>query len=301
MSQGRTSKNSSSQSIRDSPVLVDSPRGLSKQACSSCKNSVLSSQKALMCDFCEMWSHFDCDDRMSPKLYAEIQRSPTDAILYICKPCKATNFKASMASNKQAQINEIALGNIETKIDKIQEIVSNSIQMQFGNLQKSYAEAVAKIETNSTEQASQIRAEISSIRTEMTNESRSKNLIIFGMTEDQDTTLDESVAKVSTFLKECNLKHETSKTNTTRLGQKKEGKFRPIRLTLSSEPQKWEFLTRINNQKVKGVFARLDLNKKEQEADFLLRKELRETKANNPGKIFKIVKGKVTRVGDLDQ
>jgi len=54
-----------------------------------------------------------------------------------------------------------------------------------------------------------------------------------------------------------------------------------MRLTLASEVQKWEFLKRINAQKIEGVFARLDLNKEEQEKDFQLRSELREMRQKN--------------------
>lgn len=295
----RPTRTSSSQSICDSAVSSPKNSSLSRQACSSCKKSVLSNQKALMCDFCDVWCHLDCDDRMPVKMYTEMQRNPSDALLYICKTCKQRDFRANLDIKELTQFNEDALNHIETKVDKIHELVTNSIEMQLGTLQKSYADAVAKIETSSTKQTSQIRAEISSIRTEMTSESRSKNLIIFGMSEDKDTTLEESVTKVTELLKSCNLKHETSKANTTRLGQKKEDKYRPIRLALSSEAQKWEFLRRINDQRVGGVFARLDLNKKEQEADFLLRKELKETKQSNPGIKFKIIKGKVTKVGEL--
>ena len=69
-----------------------------------------------------------------------------------------------------------------------------------------------------------------------------------------------------------------------------------MRLTLASEVQKWEFLKRINAQKIEGVFARLDLNKEEQEKDFQLRSELRELRQKNPENKYKITSGKIIKV-----
>ena len=52
----------------------------------------------------------------------------------------------------------------------------------------------------------------------------------------------------------------------------------------------------VNSLKSKSFFARLDLNKEEQERDFLLRKQLSETYKLNTGKVYKIQKGKIVEV-----
>ena len=58
---------------------------VTKSTCiAGCAKYVTPAHKAFMCDFCEEWCHLECDDRITPKLYVEMNRSPSEAFLYIC-------------------------------------------------------------------------------------------------------------------------------------------------------------------------------------------------------------------------
>ena len=124
---------------------------------------------------------------------------------------------------------------------------------------------------------------------------RAKNLIVFGMAE-QDS-LENAVYNLNCFLRhECHIDLELKTTAITRLGPVVQGKNRPIRVTMEDEGKKWEILKRINAARVKGVFARLDLNKEERVRDFALRKELKEMREADPVHAYKIVKNKVVKI-----
>lgn len=71
---------------------------------------------------------------------------------------------------------------------------------------------------------------------------------------------------------------------------------RPVKLCLSFESDKWEFLRRFNAQKPGGAFARLDLAKEQQQKDFLLRKELRDARQKDEQGTYKIVEEKVQKL-----
>jgi hypothetical protein len=138
---------------------------------------------------------------------------------------------------------------------------------------------------------------LKNITAELTSEVRAKNLIIFGL-EEKETTLDDTADSLGETLKNCGLACDNLGSSISRLGPKKEGKTRPVRLRLSSESQKWEFLRRINGKRLQGVFARLDLNREEQESDFLLRQELRKRRQDNPCQRYIIRNKQVIQVNN---
>lgn len=127
-------------------------------------------------------------------------------------------------------------------------------------------------------------------------EFRAKNVVLFGVNEFESREgWTEQVDKIIT---DCHIDLKLDSRNSYRLGKYDPSKHterpRPVRICTISETQMWELLSRINQLKLPGIFARRDLSKQEQEQDFRLRKELKETKIQNPTLKYKIKKGKIT-------
>jgi hypothetical protein len=138
----------------------------------------------------------------------------------------------------------------------------------------------------------QVVKHINSIKTELQAENRSKNMVIFGLPQDDKPVNDV----VSDLFSECSLSFEKYGPSCIALGSRQGTKPRPIKVTFQTEADKWEALKVINREKPTGVFARLDLNREEQEQDFRLRQELKKVRAENPEGTYKIYKGKITQV-----
>lgn len=263
--------------------------------CGKCRDAIVDSHElsSIQCESCSKWHHLGC---------ANLEESDMTTL----KKCGIHWFCESCDSLFSGIDNKMRL--LEEKIDKV---LSH---------ERSYAQVVSKIESNATfikqleSTTTMINDHLGStksamdnhfknqekqmhtIRSDLSKETRAKNLILFGVAEQSDTTLEQSMESVSELLRSCSLKHSVSKDNLTRLGQKKEDKPRPIRLSLSSQSEKWEFLKRINAQRVRGIFARCDLDKEERKKDFLLRQELKTKRLENPSQKFKIYKNRVMKI-----
>jgi hypothetical protein len=80
-----------------------------------------------------------------------------------------------------------------------------------------------------------------------------------------------------------------------RLGKPDTGKTRPIKVVLSSEIRKWEFLRQINNIKPDSVFATNDLNKEDREKDFNAIQRLKQIRQEDSTGIYRIKNFKITK------
>lgn len=146
-------------------------------------------------------------------------------------------------------------------------------------------------------------AEKTAIKSEQENkEMRDKNLIVFGVTE--SNTKEETVHKIQDLLKKCHLStnieqhyvHRLGRVDSKKANNQNGAKPRPIKICTNSNETKWDILKRINDLKEQGIFAKPDLTKKEQEADFRLRQELKQKREDNPSHTFKIQKSKVVQI-----
>jgi hypothetical protein len=112
----------------------------------------------------------------------------------------------------------------------------------------------------------------------------------FGLLQDDKPANDV----VSDLFSECSLSFEKYRPSCIALGSRQGTKPRPIKVTFQTEADKWEALKVINREKPTGVFARLDLNREEQEQDFRLRQELKKVRAEN-----QMARTKYTRIRSL--
>jgi hypothetical protein len=194
-----------------------------------------------------------------------------------------------------------------------------AVEIKFDNFTKvhdsetrSYADVVSKIDSSvqtsktlqeqiskqitilKTEQG-QVIKQVSSLKSDLQADNRSKNVVIFGLPENTENSLVDSVIDL---MNDCSMKISVDKSSCFRLGQKTSSKSRPVKLILSSEAEKWEVLRRINSIKPTGIFARKDLSKEEQEADFALRQELKGIREKDPLNQYKIIRNKITKVNN---
>ena len=142
-------------------------------------------------------------------------------------------------------------------------------------------------------------SQLNSLKDDIKTETRSKNLIVFGVKESNEDVSghETSIEQVSNVLKACRFLCDLTKNHVYRLGKKtSNGKPRPIKICLPSEADKWELIKRINREKPDGVFARLDLTREEQDQDFQLRLRLREAREADTKNKYKIVKGKIVQI-----
>lgn len=302
MPTGRTSSRGSvSQNGRDSPC--NSPcsgnGSVAKSVClAGCRTSVLPSQKALLCDFCDLWCHLECDDRVSAKLYAEMHRSQSDAVLYVCKTCRNTNFKSSAAATKLAHNEDTLLeiktmvANIEKKVNHQEQTIASFDEKILGVQTNSFAEVV-----KSTQQINEIAKRVENTVNKQEVQNRKVNAIVFNVKEDHSDSVE---TLMNGLLDELSL--DKTFQSAMRLGGKPQdsSKYnRPIKVSFPSEEDKWTFLRRLNSIKPGGVFGKLDLTQEERKTERALVDKLKAIRQQSQEKTFKIKNWEVVEV--LDQ
>lgn len=240
--------------------------------------------QAVACDVCNRWYHLECTDLTK----SDIKTVSKPSVKWHCHSC--CDVLGSF---------DHRLSSLEKRLDE--QFTSQSKHIE--SFKQSWADVALKLDSNKSffeKQVTTIKTDIkTNIEKEKSREFRSKNVILFGIKEDENTKFDDMVDEVQSILGKCHLPPiEQPRENVYRLGSRSPDKNRPIRLRLSSESQKWDYLRRINQNRIPGVFARLDLDRDEQEQDFRLRKELKEKRREDPGSHYKIVKGTIRKMGN---
>ena len=262
-----------SQSV-DSEAFASSTTNLTAvPLCGKCKNKFDEEEiLCVECERCSTWFHQECT-RLTKTDYKSVQKRNI-GIHWFCEKC------------------DNMLVSIDEKLRQIQETVNDLSKQKIPAT--NYSDIVSKIDTsikqNETIQ-SEMSKQIKSLQSDLTAENRAKNVVVFGIKENEN--LNETVSKI---YDECGLHLSTDKLKALRLGAMKDGKSRPVKISLASESQKWDLLKRINSVKPDGIFARLDLTKEEQQKDFLLRSELKKIREQNPSDTYKIVKNKIVQL-----
>ncbi|KAL5252502.1 hypothetical protein ACHWQZ_G015322 [Mnemiopsis leidyi] len=126
-------------------------------------------------------------------------------------------------------------------------------------------------------------------------EDRSRNLIIFGLTEENGENLNAKVGEMFTYLEEKPLF-----STPTRIGNSSGGSVRPVKLSLASATMVSPLLAKSQRLRqsniLKSVYISPDRTKEERMVRRTLVNELREKRKDNPDLIFVIRKGKVLSV-----
>lgn len=263
----------------------------SKCKCGQCAKVLKDSEEAVECETCLKWFHLGCTGLTAGDL-PTLQKI---GVHWYCDSCDNPLVKIDGRVNK-----------IEQELTSIRESFNKAVEQQQTFIDKSYASVVSKIQERSDEIQGSISKQCETIiskQVEIDKEKdekffRSKNLVVFGIKETDDTV--ETVELIKKIADEVSLPLQLSIKNVHRIGRKGDTgqtKIRPIRVLLDSEQKKWEALKRFNALRKPGVFARLDLSKEEREEDFRLRQELRQAKKEDPIGEYKIRRQKIIKVG----
>ena len=251
--------------------------------CGGCKKGIVDEEcSSVLCDLCHKWYHLGCT-RLSESNLGFLSKTANLGVRWFCDKCD--NITVSL---------EERLVGIENSINKI------IPQITTVSSDKSYAEALTLKLDEAAQQnkvmQQQVSKQIQNIKSDIQTENRSRNLIIFGLREAEQDGKNQVVESVTTVMKECGYNASSAVGQVTRLGARKDGKARPIKVSMSSEADKWELLRRINSVKPDGIFARLDLTKEEQLQDFQLRTKLKQTRQENPTNKYKIIKNQIVQI-----
>lgn len=291
---GRDRANSASALASQSQTSSNRGSGIklntnTKHCCSHCKRAIKSSETSIECEICLFWYHINCTELSEN----DIQTIAKAGVHWYCNKCD--NHHTGL---------EARMSGIEKDVANIKELCTNALQKQSTTVTETYASIVSKLKENTDNINGSIMKSCDTIvqkqqqldKKKAEELDRAKNVIIFGAKE--ASSFEETNTMLSQLLRDCDIYSKIEVTSNTlhRIGKPEEEKNRPLRLKLSSENEKWSVLKSINKTRVPGIFARLDLNSEQRKQDFLLRKELREIRAENPDLNYKILKNKVVQV-----
>lgn len=296
--------------------------------CRHCQVTLKQGDNSVECEVCSGWFHGACVG-FDAKAFNILS---IGGVHWLCKSCDG-NFSQLAEIEREIKSTRALIEKGREEVDSSYNLCSfddrmKAIEKGLATLNEAVSESCAKIEQKVVnreeerkndssklwsavaampDQISQVFEKVNSSlvtqievkgKVEKDSEFRSKNLVLFGITEHENR--EEWVQQVNRIIGDCHVDLSLDKSNSYRLGRfdstKHTERPRPLRICTKSEGQMWELLSRINSLKVKGVFARKDLTKEEQEKDFRLRKELKQMRDGEPEAQFKIRKGKVVKI-----
>ena len=197
--------------------------------------------------------------------------------------------KVIEAQEKLLECHDMQLKSVKLAVEST---VQSSVQQEI----KSYSEAVMK---KSNETVVTEKSLKSVVRSAIEDEDRSKNLIIFGLTEQDGEKLD---SKVIDMLSDLN---EKPRVSTSRIGVKRDDKpddpaCRPVKVKLLNSTIAHQILQKARNlrnvDKYKAVYICPDRSPENRAARRALVLELKAASESQPNKKFYIKHGKVVSV-----
>ena len=172
---------------------------------------------------------------------------------------------------------------VETEMKSVQSTVQSELKSYSSVLQKKCSEALAP---------RKIAAAVHSVKNK---EDRSANLVVFGVAEEEDEELEP---KVQEILEHLNEKPRISAVR--RIGRKKPGLHRPIRLSVESSSIAFGILTKSkelrNIDDCKSVYLSPDRTVEEQVTRKKLVEQLKLKRTSDPQNQYYIRKGEITCV-----
>ena len=317
------------------PIITDKKQiGLhreSQKTCHNCKEPPGRSDRSSIniCDICSNWFCKDCTE-IEDKVYDFVIKNDI-VYSYICSLCKTELPRIKDIVNirqKQSQLIE-DLASLKKEVEKNTKAIRDyeSLKERLSTVEKviktnklddeqfpSLPDIDATTKKLQLDLYSQV-ATTDKINTDMKEEkqkaTRSKNLIVYGLPETPNVQIKELM--MSDFKKIKDLYegrvdiNPNDITAITRLGNKKENKIRPIRLTFIDDQCRKEILTNNKGLLIEGneydececraggkhihVNITNDKTKQERELENELREELKNRRTNGEDVIIK--KGKI--------
>ena len=212
-----------------------------------------------------------------------------------------------LAAKQNGQLEKLKDEKI-TDQDKIIELQNKLIkkkdeELNVVNTVSSELKSYSSVLRESCSAALEPRKIVSAVRKVAEREDRSKNVIVFGVPEEQEETVDN---KVKLLLEKLEEKPHTA--NCCRIGQSKPGISRPIRFKVQSSDSVYQILRKAkqlrDTEGYERVFISPDRTVEERISRQKLVNELKEKRAADPNKHYIIRKGEVVflseRTGCVD-
>ena len=268
------------------------------------------------CSQCQAYYHLSCVSISAAEWESGLKLA-TKGFRWACQKClslPADQIIETKLETRMSQLEKKMEGSIKDLAEKIETSLTASLtstkqalsqqEQQMDSLtKKSWAQVAEEVDRTVSKVSQEVvkvrdTVEEGKIRREKADkEEREKNVVIFGIKEAENHQAD--VLYIQDFLDRETYLHglgiRIQPTDVTRIGRKMEDKTRPIKVTLFDRETKWEVLKRINRMELKGTFARPDLNREEQEADYQLRKALKLKREEEPDIHWKIVRGEIQK------
>ena len=276
--------------------------------CKICRKVVDSGPKseAVECDRCSAWVHFNCS-KLGREEYEYLTNHPHTQMLWFCKTCRA-----EMKETRDVKGDRLAQQG--AKIDSFTEVI-NSIQKQMSDLKGEMTKVVKNTTDNGwTEVTSnggtsrgptQMQIQVSeALEDQKEKEEKRNNIILFNVPEtiksDEKTEFSQDLETIKEIISVVHPNADTvalSGKNVMRLGGRRDGKVRPIKIQFQEDFTKGKVFRNSaklrNSEKYGKVNISGDKTKKELEADRLLREKLMAARLEKPDDDLIIYRGNI--------
>ena len=241
----------------------DSETEITPYTCSDCKRTVHTRDLPVECDFCENLFCFKCSKIESKETYKTFG-SKDDGMLWFCNHCRVSFkgvkkmlFTVSKLEQKQEQL--------ELKQDDMQE---KQVEMKnrLDNLESSGIDEKTK----------------EAISEQRERELRKLSFMCFGLPESElDTTEGRNnedfqrIREITSYVMEIDEPDQIFNVKPVRIGERKPGRCRPLRLTIDSVESKKKVLEAArmkmknsNDEMTRNVYFHPDLTRKQRQEAF---------------------------------
>ena len=195
--------------------------------------------------------------------------------------------------NKVMTVQEKLLEMKDQQLDNLKSAVQSTVQVSVEKEMKQYSQVLTQ---NSTGNGVSHDVLKSVVKTALKEEDRSKNLVVFGLVEEEKEQLEDIVGELLSNL------GEKPRMSVNRIGAKSSESrsktvCRPVKVTLTNSNVAHQILLKAKNlkylPKYKSVYICPDRSKEERAARRALVNELKEANVNQPGMTHFIRNGKV--------
>ena len=187
--------------------------------CGICQDTVADDHDALCCDKCERWSHRQCLN-MSKTTYKKLEKSTS---AWNCDPCKKK--EENRTNNKTNNRTKTNCSN--------DDIMAKLMEMddKYNNLWKKYEEQM-KINRELQKEICEIKKQLNSREQQELN----NNVVVQGIPFKEQEKVEMVVQKLADCLKVAN-----NTESSFRMGERKEGKANPIKISFKNadDKKKW--------------------------------------------------------------
>lgn len=235
---------------------------------------------------------------------------------WFCTSCDELGVDAISNAKLDQTVPTAQQQNLVLAINKAMTSLQDTVKMAEEKLQLSYADMVKKLDSNIKKIAepspSEGRPTSTDLRELQERQERSKNLVIYGIPEStSDNRENRKTHDQAMFQSICQegLEIEVDVVDTIRLGEKKAGMARPLRVKLPEENDARRILRQAKNlarseeEVLRKTFVRKDMTPTERREDYLLRTELKKKRAESTdkedGKHWIIRRGNIVDVSRL--